>query len=178
MNLKKIFTKTCLNNDYIISMINKCFFKKFLSNYQIYKTLIFVIMREIDAIQHVSSNYVLLDLWLFDNDFNNLIIIHITREIYLINKLRVNILININIQQSRNITISISKRRFYIDNCVEFIIIINVVDVKKHVDRLIRIKKIISLSSHLIINVSIRIRDKFCLSINKNYIFYSKSISN
>ena len=70
--------------------------------------------------------------------------------------------------------ISISKRRFYIDNCVEFIATINIVDVEKRVDRLIRIKKIIFLSFHFVTNVFIQIRDNFCLSIDKNYIFHSK----
>ena len=71
-------------------------------------------------------------------------------------------------------TISISKRRFYIDNCVEFITIINIVDVEKHVDRLIRIKKIIFLSFYFVTNVFIQIRDNFCLSINRDYMFHSK----
>ena len=93
---------------------------------------------------------------------------------YLVNELRVNILININIQESKNMTISISKRCFLINNCVEFIIIINIIDVEKRVDRLIRIKKIISLSFYSIINVSIQIRNNFDLSIDKNYIFHSK----
>ena len=55
-------------------------------------------------------------------------------------------LIIINIQESKNIIISILKSRFDIDNCVEFIVIINIINVEKRVDRLIRIKKIISLS--------------------------------
>ena len=83
-------------------------------------------------------------------------------------------LINKNIQKSKNITISILKHRLHIDNCVEFTIIINIVDVKKRVNCLIRVKKIISLQSHFVINILIQIRDNFVLSIDKNYIFYSK----
>ena len=83
-------------------------------------------------------------------------------------------LININIQKSKNITISISKRRFDIDNYVEFNVIINIVDVEKRVDRLIRIQKMIFLSSHFITNVFIQIRDNFCLLIDKDYMFHSK----
>ena len=93
---------------------------------------------------------------------------------HLINELQINLLININIQKSKNITISIFKRRFYIDNCVEFIVTINIVNVEKRIDRLIRIKKIIFLSFYFITNVFIQIRDNFCLSIDKNYMFYSK----
>ena len=93
---------------------------------------------------------------------------------HLINKLRVNILINMNIQKLKNIIISISKCRFHINNCVEFIVTINVVDVEKRVDRLIRIKKIVFLSFHFVTNVFIQIRNYFCLLIDKIYIFYSK----
>ena len=79
-----------------------------------------------------------------------------------------------NIQKIENIKLNVSKRRFKIDNCVKFSIIINIANVDKRVDRLIRIKKIISLSFYFITNVFIQIRDNFYLSINKNYIFYSK----
>ena len=60
-----------------------------------------------------------------------------------------------NIQKLKSMTILISKRRFYIDNCVEFIAIINIVDVEKRVDRLIRSKKIIFLSFYFVTNVFI-----------------------
>ena len=111
---------------------------------------------------------------MFDEKFNDFIIIHIIKKIYLINKLRINILLNMNIQEFENMTIFILKRRLLIDNCVEFFVFIDVVSIDKHVDRLIRIKKIISLSSYSIINVFIQIRDNFCLSFDKNYMFYSK----
>ena len=77
---------------------------------------------------------------------------------HLIIKLRINILININIQKSKNIIILISKRCFHINNYVEFIVIINIVNVEKYINRLIRIKKIILLLFYSIINVLIQIR--------------------
>ena len=93
---------------------------------------------------------------------------------HLINELRINMLINMNIQEIESIKINISKCQLKIDNCVKFSIAINVVDVNKRVDRLIRIKKIVFLSFYSIINVFIQIRDNFCLLIDKNYIFHSK----
>ena len=176
LDLKKFthFIDVCLNNDYIMSIIDKQFFRKTLSNCQIRTTSIFVMIREIDVTQHVSSNYVMFDLWLFDDDFNDFVMIHIIKEVHLINELRVNMLININIQEIESMKINVSKRRFKIYNYTRFSIAINVVDVDKRVDRLIRIKKIISLLFYSIINVFIQIRDNFCLSIDKNYIFHSK----
>ena len=103
-----------------------------------------------------------------------MIIIHIIKKIHLINELRVNILLNMNIQEFENITIFISKRRLLIDNCIEFFVFIDVVSIDKRVNRLIRIKKVISLLSHSIINVFIQIRNNFCLLFDKNYIFHSK----
>ena len=100
--------------------------------------------------------------------------IYIIKKIHLINELRVNILLKMNIQEFKNITVFISKRRLLIESCVEFFVFIDVVNTNKRVDRLIRIKKIMSLSSHSIINVLIQIRDNFCLSIDKNYIFHFK----
>ena len=93
---------------------------------------------------------------------------------HLINELRVNILLNMNIQEFENITIFISKRRLLIDNCVEFFVFIDIINIDKRVDRLIRIKKIMLLSFYSIINIFIQIRDNFCLFFDKNYIFHSK----
>ena len=83
-------------------------------------------------------------------------------------------LLNINIQEFENITIFISKRRLLIDNCVEFFVVVDIVSIDKRVDRLIRIKRIISLSFYSIINVFVQIRDNFCLLFDKDYIFHSK----
>ena len=71
-------------------------------------------------------------------------------------------------------TIFILKRRLLINNYIKFFVFINIINVDKHVDRLIYIKKIIFLSFYFVINVFIQIRNNFCLSIDKNYIFYSK----
>ena len=59
----------------------------------------------------------------------------------MINELKVNMLLNINIQKFENMTIFILKRRLLIDNYVEFFVFINIVNIDKLVDRLIRIKK-------------------------------------
>ena len=111
---------------------------------------------------------------MFNERFNDFTIIYIIKEIHLINELRVNILLNINIQEFENMTIFILKRRLLIDNCVEFFVFIDIVNIDKRVDYLIRIKKIISLSFYSIINVFIQIRDNFYLSSSKDYIFHSK----
>ena len=73
----------------------------------------------------------------------------------MINELRINILLNMNIQEFENITIFISKHRLLIDNYVDFFVFIDVVNVDKRVNRLIRIKKIIFLSFYFVINVFI-----------------------
>ena len=83
-------------------------------------------------------------------------------------------LLNINIQKFENMTIFISKRELLIDNYVKYFVFIDVDNVDKRVDHLIRIKKIIFLLSHFVTNMFIQIRDNFCLSIDKNYIFHSK----
>ena len=70
--------------------------------------------------------------------------------------------------------IFILKRRLLIKNCVKFFVFINIVNISKRVDRLIRIKKIIFLSFYFITNMFIQIRDNFYLSIDKTYMFYSK----
>ena len=83
-------------------------------------------------------------------------------------------LLNINIQKSKNMIISILKQRFFVDNCVDFSTSINVVNVEKRVNRVIRNKSILSLYSYFVTNIFIQIRQNVSLSIDRDYMFHSK----
>ena len=61
-------------------------------------------------------------------------------------------LLNINIKKLKNMIILISKQRFFVDNYIDFSTSINVVDVEKRVDRVIRNKLILLLFSHFVTN--------------------------
>ena len=52
--------------------------------------------------------------------------IKIIREIYFVNDLRINMLINMNIQIVEKIIIDISQRKFILFNCSKFFIFIDV----------------------------------------------------
>ena len=81
--------------------------------------------------------------------------IKITREIHFVNDLRINMLINMNIQIVEKMIIDISQRKLILFNCLKFFIFIDVFSVDKRVKRIIKNKQIVSLSSMSIINVSI-----------------------
>ena len=66
--------------------------------------------------------------------------IKITREIHFVNDLRINMLININIQIVEKIIINISQRKFILFNYSKFFIFINVFNVDKRVKRIIKNK--------------------------------------
>ena len=75
--------------------------------------------------------------------------IKITREIHFVNDLRINMLIDINIQIVEKMIINISQRKFILFNCLKFFIFIDVFNVDKRVKRIIKNKQIVSLLSML-----------------------------
>ena len=104
--------------------------------------------------------------------------IKITREIYFVNDLRINMLIDMNIQIIEKIIIDISQRKFILFNYSKFFIFIDVFSVDKRVKRIIKNKQIVSLSSMSITNVSIQMQNNLFLSKKRDYMFYSKMFFN
>ena len=104
--------------------------------------------------------------------------IKITREIHFVNDLRVNMLIDINIQIVEKIIIDILQRKFILFNCSKFFIFIDVFNVDKRVKRIIKNKQIVSLSSISITNMLIQIRNNLFLSKKRDYMFHSKTFFN
>ena len=94
------------------------------------------------------------------------------REVHIVDNLRVNMLIDINIQNFEGMIIDIFQRKLIIASCADFITAIKVFNFGKRVNKVIRNKRQISLSSQLIINVFIQLRDNIELSINRDYMFH------
>ena len=138
-----------------MSIMNRKFQTLLFFNNKIYITSSFVTIRDIKTNQHVFFDYVIIDMWILKQEFNDSIMIKIIREIHFVNDLRVNMLININIQIVEKIIIDISQRKFILFNCSKFFIFINVFNVDKRVKRIIKNKQIVLLSSMLITNVLI-----------------------
>ena len=107
---------------------------------------------------------------------NRQTIAHIRREIYVIEELKINLLIEINIMTSKRIMIYSSEEQLIIDNCKKLTTNLHVAtrDAKK-VQRIIVVEFKIMISSYTIERISIhKIRKELS---NRDYLFELKLLS-
>ena len=140
-----------LNSKCAINLINRIFLTK--THFELFvKTIInFIIVRKIESNKHKTSKYVIIPLYFFDE---NVIIILTLREIHIVNDLKTNVLININIIISEKIDILTFQAKAEIDNYN-----INVFIKMRIRDRVVvhsmYIKKFIIISPHTQLAISI-----------------------
>ena len=102
-------------------------------------------MRDLEFNKHKISKYMISSLYLPDE---NIIIKLTSRKIHIIDDLKTNILININIMMSKQIDILTSQSKTKIDNC-NVIIFIEMRIKGRVVIHSIHIKKSIIIPSHI-----------------------------
>ena len=74
-------------------------------------------VKELNSIIHNIDEYILVLIYLLDlKKNNNKALIYIIRKIYLINNLKVNLLIRNNIMKSKKIMLDVSKNEAYINS--------------------------------------------------------------
>ena len=104
--LNKKVKKNYLNIDYFVTLINRVYLNKIFSNLLVKNIASSIIIRDLEFNRYKTSKYIIISLY-FSN--KNAIIIISLREIYIINKLKINILVSINIIISKKIDIFISN---------------------------------------------------------------------
>ena len=78
----------------------------------------FISIRELDIVKHMSDEYAIINIYFFEKNKNdNSVIAKITREVYLINNLKINMLINNDCINLKKIIINKAKDTTYIDSC-------------------------------------------------------------
>ena len=108
-------TNICFNFEYSLTLKNYNFIKKQSNKIKIRKLISLILMREIKKIK--INEYVITQLYI-NNIITNkkLIIVYVIVEIYLINDLKVNILIKINILKSQKIILNFEHNILTINN--------------------------------------------------------------
>jgi hypothetical protein len=97
----------------------------------------------------------------------------ITREIHLIDNLKINMFIENDFMKSKKIDINMTKKIVYIDNC-DVIVILNVKIFRIIVHTSIHARKIIIVFSHIEIVLSIHF---IIIFANRNFLFESKILN-
>ena len=159
---KQKFEIGCLNSECAINLINRIFLTK--THFELFIKIItsFIIVREIEFNKHKTSKYVITPLYFSDK---NVTVILISREIHIVNDLKANVLININIIILEKINILTFQAKIEIDN-YNINVFIKVRIKGRVVVYSIYIKKFIIISSHIqliisIYHVNLLIRDFF-----------------
>ena len=107
-SLAKDFTKmTCLNTKCIMLLIDKKFLHKHLLNIVIQKTANTITACEINSWMHKCQKYVYLNLYLSNILNRKTAIVYITCNIYFVENLQINFLIDINIIKLKQISTNI-----------------------------------------------------------------------
>ena len=155
-----------------IIIINRKLKERDLLNIYIYLIIILTRVREIKNNIYKINKYIIYKIYLFNEKNKNeyLIIIKITlREIYLINKLVIDILLKNNILVLKEINLLFSKKIAYIDN-YNINILIEIYLKESLIRRVINLKEISIISLHL--NATIIIY--YLNFLNREFLFKSR----
>ena len=163
----------CLDTNVNIIFVDREFFKKQTSNISIRIMTISISIRDFDTTQHWFSDYVITLIY-FSNKKNEIVVkTMITREIHLIDDLKINMFIENDLMKSKKIDINVTKRIAHIDNC-DVIVALNVKISRTIVHTSIHARKTIIVSSHIEIVLSIHF---ITISANRNFLFESKNLN-
>ena len=107
----------CLDIDVDITLCDRQFFKKQVSNVLIRIMTISISVRDLDVDKHMTVEYVILSMYFSDQKNDNSIRVKITKEIHLIDNLKTNMLFGNNVIESEKIDVNIFKKTIYIESC-------------------------------------------------------------
>ena len=155
-----------------------------ISHDEIKKIVTSIKIRDIEAREHDSSKYVELNFYLNDTlanedqidaiDVEHSTIAHFKREVHVMNDLRAKLLIDIDILDLEVMIVDLDKRQLIIESCDDVIVSLSLKSRDEKIDRVIRVKDMITVSSHITMIVLVRYRDKV-VSSDRDYNFFLKS---
>ena len=163
----------CLNIDANLIIMNKEFFmNQFQKSIRI--MIIEITVRGIDFDKHRTKEYVISLIFFRETDENgHQVKTCIKKKIHLIKRLKVNVLIEINVFIFERFVFDFKKRIATIKNC-EIIVFIIIKRHSKAMNKIICLKKIVIISSHSQLRVRIH---HFDFSQNREFLFESKKMN-
>ena len=163
----------CLDTNVNIILVDREFFKRQTSNISIRTMIISISIRDLDTTQHWFNDYVIIFIY-FSNKKNEIVVkAMITREIHLIDNLKINMLIENDFMKSKKIDINVTKEIAHIDSC-DVIVALNVKISRIIVHTSIHARKTIIVFSHIEIVLSIHFTTIFA---NRDFLFESKNLN-
>ena len=134
----------------------------------------FVRVRDINSRKHDNFKYVKLNFYIQKKKVDDTTITtHFKRKVHIINEFKIELFIEINIMNSKIISIDSTNKRMTIKNC-DIVASFNVTSKKKRVNRIMRIIVFIIISFFTTMSISMKFRERV-ISIDKNYSFHFTS---
>ena len=108
---------------------------------------------------------------------NEIVVIYFIRHVYIVESFKTKTLFDNDILNSKQIVFNVDKKIVIIDNCQNFVIKFNVINIDLSIKRIVRVNSIIKISIKFNVTISFKLRDKNnVLSIERNFMFVSKRI--
>ena len=100
-----------------MSLIDREFLNELELTYLIKKSQASITIREINTKKHFTNDYLFLDIYIENEIDEQKRIAHIKRETYIIDNLKIKMLVEINIIASKRIIVNIDAHKLIINNC-------------------------------------------------------------
>ena len=167
----------CLNTDADVTLINKKFLKAQASDNQIKIMIISLNVRELNINRHFTVEYVIVFIYFVDtNAVDKKMKICFRRETHIVDDLKINMLIDNDIIDSKIFIIDLNNKTARINSC-DVTVSIEIRSSKSSIVQLfVHLKKIIVVSAHIELTIFIH-RMKNILSATRDFLFESKIIN-
>lgn len=172
INLTIELNELCASNDTFMSLTNKQFVIKKYSDIIIHKTFKSTQIRKINEQMHDNSKYVVMNLYILETIKKARILTHFTTKIHLMNNLKINILLKIDVLTSKKMILNFEQSKMTIFTCKEFVIDIITIRKIEKINKLMRASNKIIISINVIISISMHVKN--FISTRIDYSFFSK----
>ncbi len=146
-----------------MSLKDREFIKSITSNFatKVRKLAFSISIRDIENKIHNLNEYILMNDFIKETLSNNTsAVAFLQRKVYLMNDLKMKMLIDIDILSSKRIQLNLNARILQIDSCQDIIVKINIVTRKEiNLKRIVRSRGKIIVSSHVFLKISIKVKN-------------------
>ena len=141
------------------------------------KSIIVMKIRDINDVLIETKKHIFFNFRVSNTMKNKSTIICFIRHVYIVKSFKIKILLDNDILNSEQIVLNVDKKIVTIDNCQDFIIKFNVINMNFSIKRVVRVSVVIKISIKFNVVISFKMRDKDnALLIERNFMFVSKRI--
>lgn len=165
-------TQVCLDTGCIMFLIDRAFLKSQMLKILLKTLQTLINVRGIENSKHSCQEYAFIDLYLPGILINKSVVTHLTRDIHVVDDLRVKLLLGMNIMSSKRISTNVTKRLVTVDSCRDLLVKLSIIfKTDDRTRRVIHSKARVIIESHALLQISIRVT---ILSSDRDFSFESE----